>query len=351
MAAFVLSLVLAMVLGFAAHRAGVCSVRAVAEVMHARTLYIFKSIGKSALWILIVTIPFFWLMPSTMSGLAGWELTVAAVTGGLLFGLGAGINGACSYSTMTRLVDGEVGMLIAVISFAFGVFVFTVLIDLGWTGRPQIVPPLVGSLVGWGAILSVVLIAYGLFEAIRLLRTREPGSSILGLALAHRYRLSTSALLMGAMGGAIFLLYGSAGYSSTFEVVIEGALGTRPWPSRQRWLLLLAVLVGMFLSTLQRGSFKADWRPRRMWWRNVFGGALMGLGVALAPGGNDALVLYGVPNLSPHALPAYAAMAIGIAAGLLLLRMVFGIEARVACKDDVYYSDTGLGRRPLPSDR
>ena len=69
-----------------------------------------------------------------------------------------------------------------------------------------------------------------------------------------KYRLSTAALLIGLCGAAIYLLFGSAGYTSTFEVVIEGALGTKEWPATGRWLLLLAVLAGMLASTLQRGA-------------------------------------------------------------------------------------------------
>ena len=64
----------------------------------------------------------------------------------------------------------------------------------------------------------------------------------------------------------------------------------------------------------------------------------MGLGAALAPGGNDVLVLYSLPIFSPHALPAFAAMAVGIFAGLLLMRAIFGIEMRVSCRNDRYVS-------------
>jgi len=81
--------------------------------------------------------------------------------------------------------------------------------------------------------------------------------------------------------------------------------------------LLVAVLAGMLASTLQRGSFRIDWRPRPEWLLNAAGGALMGFGTALAPGGNDALVLYGIPILSPYALPTYAALGLGVALGLV----------------------------------
>ena len=167
------------------------------------------------------------------------------------------------------------------------------------------------------------------------------------LILAPRYRLSTTALMMGLASALIFLLLGTSGYSSTFELIIEAIFGTRPWPSTARWLVLVAVLAGMLVSTLQRGTFRVDFTPQAIWLRSLFGGVLMGLGVALTPGGNDALVLYGIPTLSAHALPAYLAMAVGIAVALALLRLIFGVETRVECRNDLYLGDTGLGSRPL----
>jgi hypothetical protein len=63
----------------------------------------------------------------------------------------------------------------------------------------------------------------------------------------------------------------------------------------------------------------------------------MGFGVALAHGGNDSLVLYAIPILSPHALPAYAALALGVVTGLLMIRSLLGIEVRAECRNDLYF--------------
>ena len=156
--------------------------------------------------------------------------------------------------------------------------------------------------------------------------------------VARQYRLSTAAMAIGLCGAAIYLLFGSAGYTSTYELIIEGALGTRAWPSTGRWLLLLSVLGGMFVSALQRQSFRLDLRPRPDWLRNATGGTLMGLGAAMAPGGNDVLALYAVPLFSPHALPTFAAMVVGIFAGLAVSRAAFGFEMKVACRNDRYVS-------------
>ncbi len=57
--AFAFCCVLAGILGFAAHRASVCTVRAVAEYTHSRTGYMMLSITKSIFWVFAVTLPVF----------------------------------------------------------------------------------------------------------------------------------------------------------------------------------------------------------------------------------------------------------------------------------------------------
>ena len=49
----------------------------------------------------------------------------------------------------------------------------------------------------------------------------------------------------------------------------------------------------------------------------------MGLGAALVPGGNDMILLNGIPGLSTHALPAYLAMLAGIGLTLALAMKFF----------------------------
>src|SRR5262245_17816393 len=115
------------ILGFAAHRASVCTVRAVAEVVGSRGAAMFASIGKSWLWVWAVTIPVLWLLPAAAMGVAGWPLTVMAIVGGFAFGLGAAFNGACAFSTMARLADGEGAMAVAIAGFALGAAAFSVL--------------------------------------------------------------------------------------------------------------------------------------------------------------------------------------------------------------------------------
>lgn len=346
MGTLVFAIALALVLGFAAHRASVCTVRAVAEIMSSACGSIFLSIGKSMLWAWALMIPVFALTPAAGTGLAGWSLTGIAVLGGFLFGLGAAVNGGCAYSTMARFVDGDGKMLATIIGFAVGIFCFATLAKWGWLTRPTPEPAWVGSLLAgkwariWAGILACAFLAWALYEILRLWRTRARDERIIELILAPRYRLSTAAVMVGLSGALLFLFYGPISYAATFDLIIQGALGTQDWPTAMRTVLLLAVMAGMLLSTLQRGTFRVDWRPQFSWLLNLSAGVLMGLGIALAPGGNDALVLDGIPILSPHALPTFTSLVAGVALGLVVMRRWFGIEARVRCQNDTFITDT-----------
>jgi len=346
MVLFAFAILLGAILGFAAHRASVCTVRAVAEVMGSRRARMFAGVGKSWLWIWAVTLPFLWFMPPAVSGVNGWQLTGFAVAGGFLFGLGAACNGGCAYSTMARFVDGEGRMFVAICGFAFGAYLFTVLVDRQWLPRPQSVPILLGSVLPWALLPAIGFMLWVIYEAVRLWRSRPSGEPLSRLIRARRYRISTGAMLMGVSGALLFLMFGPFGYTATFELLTEYALGASAPPSTVRWILLVAVLAGMLVSTLERKSFRIDWRPHRGWLLNFGGGTLMGLGAALAPGGNDALVMYGIPILSPYALPTYLALGCGVMAGLLLQRVLFGFVARAEFRDDVFVSDSWS--RPLP---
>ena len=90
MGTLIFAIALALVLGFAAHRASVCTVRAVAEIMSSASGSIFLSIDKSMLWAWALMIPVFALTPAAGTGLAGWSLTGIAVLGGFLVFLSRG---------------------------------------------------------------------------------------------------------------------------------------------------------------------------------------------------------------------------------------------------------------------
>jgi len=306
--------------------------------LYSRRAFMLASIGKSMLWISAITIPFFLLSHTSPAPAGAWQLSTMTMLGGFVFGFGAAMNGACIYSTMARLADGEVAMAVTVSGFGLGILGFVVLLDAAWLSRPSPSLPGLESLVG--GLSAATLVTFVIYVAARLWLTRPSGRSVHELVFAPQYRLSTAAMLIGVAAGLIYLIQGPSGYATTVQQGIEALLDRQDAPATARWVLLAAAMTGMLISTLQRRSFRLDWKPRSSWLINLFGGALMGFGVALAHGGNDSLVLYAIPILSPHALPGYAALAIGTAAGLLTLRSLLGIEMRAECRNDHYFGVT-----------
>ena len=64
-------------------------------------------------------------------------------------------------------------------------------------------------------------------------------------------------------------------------------------------------------------------------------GLLMGTGAALIPGGNDGLILFGLPAFSPHALPTWGAIVLGIALSIYVMRLTGMRVPKISCEGDV----------------
>lgn len=335
MANLLISMVLAMGLGFAANRASICTVRAVAEVISTGRAAMLRSTAKSVMWVLAITLPMAWLFPDLGRVRVGWALTGLTLAGGFLFGIGAALNGACAFSTLNQLADGRLKMLMTLVGFGLGAFVGLLGVRAGHLPPPRLIALSTDRLFPWAVLVAAALGIWGAFELAHLWRTRPAGGRLVNLVGSPRYRLSTAAAVIGLSNGVLYLLQGSWSYTSALEHGVR-TLFSQPDPSLPTHLLLFAaVLAGMMISTWQRGSLRIDWRPSLAWLRHLAGGGLMGLGALLVPGGNDTLVLYGIPSLSPHAAPAYLAMLAGIFVTLTGMRKILSIEMKVDCTGDI----------------
>lgn len=97
------------------------------------------------------------------------------------------------------------------------------------------------------------------------------------------------------------------------------------------------------------GSLRLRWARIQTWPRHLIGGTLMGAGAVLIPGGNDTLILKSLPGLSPHAIPAFAALLFGICATLLLMRLFTGKTLRVDCTNDICRAENEFSSTDLRS--
>lgn len=333
-ALLLISLLLAAILGFAARRASVCTVLAVAEVLSTRRAHILLSFLKTVLWVLAVTLPLIWLMPAGPVTGQGWVLSIHALVGGFLFGVGAGLNGGCAFSTLWKLGTGQLKMLATLAAFTLGAAAYLLLVEAAVLPAADPVPLSYAMPETWAYVLLAGLGLWALWEALRLWRTRPAGSGWKALIFADIYRLSTAAALLGLTSGVLYALHGTWTFTSSLRSGVAGLMGTGAGPSAVRWALFAAMLAGMALAAWQSGAFRLVWRPSRAWARNMAGGLLMGLGAGMAAGGNDVLLLHSIPGLSPHAVPTFAALLLGIACVLTLDRLIRGTFMRVDCGGD-----------------
>jgi uncharacterized membrane protein YedE/YeeE len=334
---FTTLLLLAAVTGFAAHRASVCTVRAVLEIIHSRTAHMLAGFIKTAMWAALVFGLLVWVTPETGASrtLMVLEPRPLALAGGFLFGVGAVSNGACSYSTLQRVADGDLWGLITLAGMALGVLGWTTLdaalvmthaaaVPVVWTRGGTLTPSLLAALA-----------ALGIFEAYRVWR-RSPGADTpRARVLAPHYRVGSAALVMGLCAGLLYALHGGWSYTTTLRRAVEAGYRGSPGPTQIQLALFAAFFCGMLRSSLQRGSLRLRWAPSGSVWPRLTGGVLMGAGAAMVPGGNHTLILTGLPAFSGWALAAYLAVVVGVAAGLAFARWRGARLPIVTCEDGI----------------
>jgi uncharacterized membrane protein YedE/YeeE len=329
-------LLLAALTGFAAHRASVCTVRAVLEVVQSRTAHMLGSFLKAALWAALVFGLLRWVAPGP-SMLVAVEPRPFALAGGFAFGLGATLNGACSYSTLQRIADGDLWGLTTLAGMALGVLCWTTAdVALSLTRITDVAVFWVdaGRAAPWLLAALALLAAY---EAWRIWQTPSKlhGAALHTRLLSPHYRVGSAALMMGVCAGLLYALHGGWSYTATLRSAVEAAPRGLPGPTAVQLVLFAAFFGGMLVSSVQRGSFKLNVRPHGALWRRLAGGAMMGAGAAMIPGGNDTLILTSLPALSAWALGAFVTVVLGVATGLGLMRL-FGVRLPVVtCTDGV----------------
>jgi len=328
------SLLLAALMGFAVHRASLCTVRSVAEIFSSRKAYMMITLLKALLWVMAVSMPILLFLPDMAAPNRSYAITVATIIGGFLFGVGAAVNGGCAFSTLGHLANGNLWMLTTLFGFCIGVAGLSLMVPM--LEPPPALTPLLFKMPR--PLIITILVLLWLFvcwEIFRLWRSRAKGKSFSQLLFARYYRLSTAAILLGFSGGVLYALHDSWTYTNVLKRQVQSLWQPIEQPVTINLLLLLSLFCGMLLSAWQRGSFRLRWRRIQTWPRHLIGGTLMGAGAVLVPGGNDTLILKSLPGLSPHATPASVALLFGIGVTLLFMQRLTGKSLKVVCTNDI----------------
>jgi len=304
---FVLAAVCALVMGYAVQRGATCMVAAIDEVVNQRRANRVLALGEAALWVTGGLFIAFHLgvLPRAPTG---FSPSVWPVLGGALLGAGALVNRACVFGTIARFGSGEWAYALTPVGFFLGCLTAAPLLA-GVRLTPLAGPSPLFALPLWAAALIVPVLSWRAYEAIAAARARSLG--------AHVWAPHQATAVIGVAFVVMMLTVGGWAYT---ELLSEWATKGMALNALPRTLLFAALLIGAVAGGWT--SRKIRWRlpPPRAALRCLAGGWLMGLGSLLTPGGNDGLVLVGLPLLLPHAWVAIASMAATIALGLLLQR-------------------------------
>lgn len=283
-------------MGFAIQQGGTCMVAALDHLVRQRSPKKLLSLAECSLWTsvlgFVVVMAGFAFMASP-----AYPLGTATVLGGLLLGVGAWLNGACVFGAIARIGGRDWHYLLTPPGYYLGSLAHFQL--LGDYAPAQMQGP------GQAAVpvLAVLILAS---LAASLLSLRRTGRE---LAKLWTYRHATIAI-----GVAFVVLLVVAGPWTYTEAL--GRISHRRGPGHWTDLTLFAALLGGAIFGGRHLAGPAGISLQRAM-LCLAGGALMGFGGSMIPGGNDNLILVGLPGLQPHAWAAITAMALAIAAGLL----------------------------------
>lgn len=283
---------LAFVLGVAIQRGTTCAVLAVEEIIRHRRADRFLGFFECGMWASLT------LFVTSHAG-SGWHAGPSVpliLAGAIVFGCGAAINGACAFGTIGRLGNGRLEYLLTG---------FMAWASLKTLASLDLSLPHEDARPGDTGMLSPLVVVMLLTGLVTLRWVRHSGPFH---AFAH---LGTMMALIGAVGTLLGLIH-------------------QPWP----WITILtavpdidavalaglACLIGGAVTNgIVERKFSLSRPSLTDLVRRGSGGMMMGIGIFLIPGGNDSLVLYGIPTGSLSAITTYAVMLLAIAATLKLI--------------------------------
>ena len=319
--AFLIAALCAGVMGFAIQRGATCTVAAVDEVINKRSFRRLTSLFEASLWVAggLLVAQALQLLPNMP---AGYALNHWTVLGGALLGLGAFINGACVFGAIARFGSGQWAYVLTPLGFYLGCLSVTRLDLLPAQQKLPYASPVLQA----PAWVAGVFVLFVLWRLARPLWTRghiarnSANPSLLERArdaLAARiWSPHAATIVIGVTFFFMLMLVGAWAYTDVLAELARGMAASLV----ARFLLLLAMLLGAAWGGWVAGRLRSSRVTLRQVLRCTLGGVLMGWGSLLIPGGNDGLILVGMPLLWPYAWVAFLAMGLSIAAAQLLAK-------------------------------
>lgn len=300
---FALALLCAGLMGYAIQRGATCTVAAMDEIVSHRRVTRLAAIIEASIWVtgglllasLLGVLP---MLPASYA-VTGWT-----IFGGVLLGYGAYVNRACVFGAIARIGSGEWAYLLTPVGFFLGCWLIAAS-GIGSATRTGSASP----------IFHASRLLLPLFLAFVIWRFCQAGSAFRGRRfVAHIWSPHHATALIGITFVIMLLTVGAWAYTDLLNQIAHGMAAM----VTSRFILLLALFAGALLGGWTAGRLSRRMPSAAGFGRCLAGGMLMGWGSSLIPGGNDGLILIGLPLLMPYAWLAFGAMCFTIAAAMLM---------------------------------
>jgi hypothetical protein len=308
-ALLLISATLAFAVGFCIQRASVCAVRAAEQWVYYRRTSRVRAFFSAAAWSGLVILPLAWLLPGSAMLAANASVTWTVLAAGALFGMGAGLNGACALGTVAQLTRGRTEYIATLFGIALGAMAA---VRLGV--RSEATLPSILSRPGWLGLAALVAFGAVVLPVFHHMKRAGRSPRLWPTTVA-------SFAVLGICGGVLHGTAGNWSYTSFLAGAAQRALDPAlPQSNTVALVCTLALFAGGISAAVRLRRFALA-KPRA--WpcaAKLAGGATMSFAAMMIPGGNDMLLLSGLPSLNSNAWAAYAAMMVALTLLLSLRR-------------------------------
>jgi uncharacterized protein len=201
----------ALAMGFLVPRSTTCAVAAVTEVLERKRAWRFGGFALASLSAMVVLWPIAWFTALPIHFAPSITPSSMLTLGGLLFGAGAALNGACVFGTLTKIVSGDTSYLFVLPGLWLGALL------LGVTGlcvQPEIIAntelsaPSLGPALLWGLALGLLILFGWLF--LRKGKADKAGSMA----------------AIGVIGGLLYTIHPAWNYSVVIHDFAQAIVST-----------------------------------------------------------------------------------------------------------------------------
>lgn len=268
---------LGFVLGFAMNRGSICTVIATKELVSERRPARFIALVECAAWAALG----YEILKAEPIMEVGWSSLVFLIPAAIILGIGTYINGSCVFGSVGHLGNGEIEFAFTFLGIYMVLYIES-LFDVSADQPAASAPLSLGTVLLSVALMAIVALRFGV--------SRRSESNFRRLTLAMgTVGVTSTALAVLAPGFSITASFGPIASVSVAGTVIS-----------------VCMFGGSLISArLRKHGFKLKWPTIKAVAKRTCAGILMGLGALLIPGGNDALLLIGLPAGAWQAALAY----------------------------------------------